>query len=118
MLEEGRSKEDNEASLFCSHPKDIEEAEDLVEPALTAVFTNSFSGSDDNDQWYMQQQQKKIINFFCAGGYFIVNNGHKVVCGMTCCFCDKPCHYDYCEDGMYGFKIWNSCKKERACNEV
>ena len=116
---------------FVRTPKDVEK-EDLVEPALTAVSTNSNSASSsDNSRSFTStistnlsttiagevQQHQQSINLCCAGDYCYVSNGHKIVCGMTCRRCRQSCHFDCCEDDEYGFKICASCEKERACDE-
>jgi len=102
--------------FFRASKDNIDESEDFVDSALTTASTNSSSVLLSNK--VQQQEQQQNINICCAGDYCFVSNGHKVVCGMTCRVCTKPCHSSCCEDDEYGLKICTQCEKVQACDEV
>jgi len=79
---------------------------------VTLDTVSSLSLQSDSDR----QQRKQ--NVCCAGDFCFVSNGHRVVCGMTCRVCTKPCHSDCCDDDEYGFKICTQCAKVQASDEV
>ena len=110
-----KEREDEEARLLLESATSRKLGEELtfdsvISPTASSLTATSSSSTENN----LQQQS---INVCCAGDYCFVSNGHKVVCGMTCHRCDKPCHYDCCETDEYGFKVCSLCEKERRIKE-